>query len=185
MWDLRKRYFDDIFKEFEDLDRVFEELFETGAHRAGEPLYYGYSLTIGPQGKPEIKTWGNVDPGGVASTRGTDGIGVGVGVGVGVPSDVREPFADQIVDEKKNELVITAEMPGVDKKDIKTNATETGLEIKAETKDRKYYKNLQLKAEIEPKSTKATYNNGILEIKARLKKPKKPERHKGYDVKVE
>ncbi len=183
MWNLRRRYFNDVFKEFEDIDRVFEELFETGARGVAEPLYYGYSLAVGPQGKPKIKTWGNVDLGGINGTRGTDG--VGVGVGVGVLSGVREPFADQIVDEKKNELIITAEMPGVDKKDIKTNATETGLEIKAETKDRKYYKNLLLKAEIDPKSTKATYNNGILEIKARLKKPKKPERYKGFDVKVE
>ncbi len=170
MWDIRRRYFNDIFKEFENIDRMFDELFRAGAYRIGEPLYYGFSMRIGEEGKPEIKTWGNVDVGGIP------------GIGLGLHSGVREPFAEQIVDEKKNEIIITAEMPGVDKKDIKTNATENSLEIKAETKDKKYYKNIQLKAEIDPRSTKARYNNGILEIKAKLKKPRRQE---GFDVKVE
>ena len=49
-----------------------------------------------------------------------------------VPSEYREPFID--VMESDNEIIATAEMPGLEKQDIKINVTEDMLEISAETK---------------------------------------------------
>ncbi|MFH1774687.1 MAG: Hsp20/alpha crystallin family protein, partial [Methanobacteriota archaeon] len=95
----------------------------------------------------------------------------------------REPFTDVIVDEKNSEVIVTAEIPGVAKEDIRINAAEDSIEIRAETRDKKYHKNLPLAVEINPNSTNAKYNNGILEIKARLQKASLL--RKGVDIKIE
>jgi HSP20 family protein len=95
----------------------------------------------------------------------------------------REPFTDVIVDEKNSEVIVTAEIPGVAKEDIRINAAEDSIEIRAETEDKRYYKNLPLDVEIDPNSTNAKYNNGILEIKARLQKASLL--RKGVDIKIE
>lgn len=170
MW-RRKGLFEDFFREFEDIDMMLEKMFDrirtlAPEGRLDEPLYYGFSVNIGPDGIPEVRTFGNVQP--------TEGRQLSAGV--------REPFADVIVDEERGEIIITAEVPGIEKKDIKTSATGTSIEITAETEKRKYYKRIPLRVEIDPNSTKATYNNGVLEIKAKLKSSAKT---KDVDIKVE
>ena|SRR5450759_588428 len=52
--------------------------------------------------------------------------------GAVVPSEYREPFID--VMESDKEIIATAEMPGLEKKDIKINVTEDMLEISEEIK---------------------------------------------------
>jgi HSP20 family protein len=49
-----------------------------------------------------------------------------------VPAESRKLFIDLI--EADKEVIATAEMPGLEKQDIKINLTEDGLEISAETK---------------------------------------------------
>ena len=67
------------------------------------------------------------------------------------------------------------------KKDIKINVTEDRLEISAETKQEEkkeekgyiyrerrsgsYFRTISLPSPVDPDNSKATYNNGILEIK--------------------
>ncbi|PKL52862.1 MAG: hypothetical protein CVV36_10185 [Candidatus Methanoperedenaceae archaeon HGW-Methanoperedenaceae-1] len=87
-----------------------------------------------------------------------------------------------VVDEKKNELYITAEMPGVEKEDIEVSATENEVLIKAGHGERKYNKTVKTPGEVEPDSATAKYNNGVLEVTLRLKTFMKPE---GKSVKVE
>ena len=53
--------------------------------------------------------------------------------------------------------------------------------IRASNSKHKYYKEVELPSEVDPKSAKANYKNGVLEI--RLKKIKKEK--KGYEIKVE
>ena len=43
---------------FFDTDDIFEE-FKTKGATAG-PFYYGYTMTVGPDGKPLVKEYGNV-----------------------------------------------------------------------------------------------------------------------------
>ena len=92
---------------------------------------------------------------------------------------VRSPYCD--VQETDKEVIVTAELPGVSKEDIKINATENSVEISAERNDRKYRRVVALDAEVDPSTAKAKYNNGVLEIKFKLKsKPRK-----GVNIKVE
>ena len=67
------------------------------------PFYYGYQITVGPNGKPHVREFGNVKPG---------------ARGLVEQSTIRQPLVDTAVDEKNNTLTITAEMPGLSKEDI-------------------------------------------------------------------
>ena len=93
----------------------------------------------------------------------------------------REPLVDVI--EEKASIKVVAELPGVEKEDIKLNATEDMLTISVDTPQRKYYKEVILPAKIDPKSAKATYKNGVLEVK--LAKKEVPKEEKGEPIKIE
>lgn len=162
------------WKTFEDFDKIFEELGHLDFEKlSGETKYFGYSAYVGPDGIPHVRTFGNA--GALEQKRPEQ-------LGHAELEHTREPYTDVIVDEKNKEIIVTAEMPGIGKKDVKLNAARREIEIKAETDERKYYKKVPLGAEIVPEKTTSKYNNGILEIKAPLKGPGKSE---GFDVKVE
>ena len=90
----------------------------------------------------------------------------------------RKPFIDLVETDK--EVIATVEMPGLDKGDIKINLTEDKLEISAETKHEEekkekgyifkerrsgsYYRTISLPSSIDSDNSKASYNNGILQI---------------------
>ena len=59
---------------------------------------------------------------------------------------------------------VLADLPGIEKQDIKLHATVRGITINAENADRKYNKELKFPAEIDRSSAKSTYRNGVLEI---------------------
>lgn len=108
---------------------------------------------------------------------------------------VREPFTD--IMETKDSVVVTAELPGVRKEDIKINATEDAVEISAETKEEKkveekgyyrrerslgrYYRSYTLPARVKPEKAKASYKNGVLEVVL----PKAEKKEKGKSIKIE
>jgi len=72
-------------------------------------------------------------------------------------------------------------VPGVKKEDIDLEVTENTLTIKVDTKDRKYYKEVELPCEVDPNSAKATYQNGVLDVELKKAKPKKA----GKKIKIE
>ncbi|MCZ7359035.1 MAG: Hsp20/alpha crystallin family protein [Candidatus Methanoperedens sp.] len=94
-------------------------------------------------------------------------------------ANIRKPFVDMVETDK--EIIATAEMPGLEKEDIKINLTEDKLEISAETrheeekrekgyvyKERRsgsYYRAISLPSPVDSDNSKASYNNGVLEIK--------------------
>jgi len=57
-----------------------------------------------------------------------------------------------------------AELPGVEKDDIKLFATVRGLTISVDNVDRRYFKELEFESEIDRGSAKSSYRNGVLEI---------------------
>ena len=91
----------------------------------------------------------------------------------------RQPFIDVIETDK--DVIATAEMPGLEKEDIKLDISEDRLEISAETKHEEkkeekgyvyrerssgsYYRAISLPSSVDPDNSKATYNNGVLEVK--------------------
>ena len=157
--DWLRRFFEDLDKEFEMFDELFESMFKDVERGAGEkkPIFYGFSMTVGPDGKPVIREFGNVKPLGRKM----------------VATDVREPFVDVIYDENNNEVKIIAEMPGVTKDNINVEAAEDSVYIRAENHDRKYETTVPLDVKIDPNTAKASYKNGVLEIRFKAKEPLK------------
>lgn len=78
------------------------------------------------------------------------------------PPGEREPLVDVVVEEKFVKVV--AELPGAEKEKIDLVATETSLTISAESPYGKYYKDVILPVKVDPKSGRATYRNGVLEV---------------------
>jgi HSP20 family protein len=171
-WDFGRRMFEDIDREFQDAEEMLNRMFRTvreitPSDISGHPYYYGYQITVGPDGKPHVREFGNMKP----SAR-----------GLVEQAGVREPLVDTGIDEKDNSLTITAEMPGVTKQDIKVKVSQEYVSIHAERGEKKYHTDIPVDVELDDKSAKATYSNGILELKIKLKAPLKP---KETEVQVE
>jgi len=163
-----ERIFDDMQKMFESTDfkGMIEEMIRSGAGE-NKRFIHGFSLNIGPDGKPKIQEFGNRP---LKTLKGEPTI-----------SEEREPITDII--EGDDDVAVTVEIPGVEKKDIDLNVTGDILEIKVDTSNRKYHKTVELPCDVVPKTTKATYKNGILDVVIKRKEKKKP--GEGYRVNVE
>ncbi len=164
-------WFDDQFENtFRRLsDRFFNtgDVFENpigGQVQTYGPYYYGYEMTVGPDGKPHVREWGNAKP----TTALTE-------------SGVREPFVDETINEKDRILKLVTEMPGIEKSDIKVSVADDTVSISAEHGDRKYSTKIPLKYKVDENSAKAKYTNGVLELTFSLAK----EEPKGKVVSVE
>ena len=167
-----------LFDEFENMMEEMNEAMGLMRHSVGkDPRVFGYRMQVGPDGVPHVENFGNVEPAhGTCGTCGTCEL-----TETAEETGVREPFTSSVVDEKKNELYITAEMPGVDKQEIEVSATEEEVLIKAEHGDRKYAKTVKTPSEVVPDSATAKYNNGVLEVTLKLNTFLKP----GKSIKVE
>ena len=158
--------FDRTFKKmsssFFDIDDIFEEFKENGS--SSSPFYYGYTMTIGPDGKPVVKEYGNVKP------------------GLPLSDNTREPIVDAIVDEKEKLVKLVAEIPGVEKTDVKILVQDKIVDISAEHGEKKYHVKVPIKYKVDENSAKASYKNGILELVFKLIEDEKP---KGKKVEVE
>jgi HSP20 family protein len=163
-----ERIFDEIQKMFEsgNFKDIIGEMMR-GGPATNKRFIHGFSLNIGPDGKPKIQEFGNRP----LKTSG----------GEPMISEEREPLTDII--EGDEDVAITVEIPGVEREDIDLNATNEAIEIKVDTPQRKYHKKLDLPCDVLPKTTKATYKNGILDIVIKRKEKKKP--GEGYRVNIE
>jgi HSP20 family protein len=174
---------------FDDIDQMMEEMLKemgetipkelirdeklpngSTVKRMG-PFVYGYSMTMGPDGKPVIREFGNIKPT-KTSAFGMPKRGLEV-------KPEREPLVDTF--DQNGTIKVVAEVPGVEKKDINLELTENSLIISVDTEKRKYYKEVELPTQIEPDSSKALYVNGVLEVTL-TKRGKKPRGHK-IDIK--
>ena len=82
--------FDNVFRRLSDRFFHGDDIGETpnGVQtQTYGPYYYGYQMTIGPDGKPQVKEWGNVRPASAISQT-TPG--------------ARAPPVDEIFDEKES-----------------------------------------------------------------------------------
>jgi HSP20 family protein len=182
--------FNDLFREFDEIrsemERTFYEPFknienrvpkdlikeyetpEGGKVREVGPIVYGYSMTIGPDGKPNIKEFGNVkSPRREFFSEPTI-------------SAEREPLID--ISSTEKEVKIVAELPGIKKENIKINAYENSVEIISNDPQRKYHKVIDLPTEADIETVKSKYNNGILEV---IFNKKKQTKAKGKEIKIE
>ena len=117
------------------------------------PIVYGYSVTVGPDGKPIVREFGNVRKG-----EGTPWKEI---------QDKREPLVDVVTSDK--DVRVIAEMPGVSKEDVNVTVQDRSVTISVDTESRKYYKELELPGVVDPKGAKSTFINGVLEVTLPLK----------------
>lgn len=184
----------DIFGQFyemtREMERMFEEQFKDIQTRAPKelireyetpeggkvkemgPFVYGYTMTVGPDGKPRVREFGNV-------RSPLAGFGLGASNRPLISSE-REPLADITTTDKEVKAIV--EMPGVNKENIKISVHDNSVEVKSNDPQRKYHEIIDLPPETDTETAKSTYKNGVLEIIFTKKKESKP---KGKDIKVE
>ncbi len=152
-----ERAFSEQFKDLEkELPKSLVRESKTpdgGVKKEIGPIVYGYSVTIGPDGKPVVREFGNVRSGEGRPWKAVQ--------------DKREPLVD-VVSSGKDVRVI-AELPGVSKEDIDVTVNDKSVVISVDREGRGYYKELELPGVVEPKGARSTYNNGILEVTIPLK----------------
>ena len=154
------RIFNNMSKSFFDINEIFEDF--KGNSNSG-PIFYGCTMTVGPDGKPVVQEYGNVKP---------DQIPI---------SDTREPIVDTIVDEKEKVVKLIVEMPGVEKTDVKIVVDNKIVDLSAEHGEKKYHVKVSLTHTVDENSAKASYKNGILQLVFKLA----VEKQTGKKVEVE
>ncbi len=94
-------------------------------------------------------------------------------------SELMRPLVD--IYETPEEVIVVAELPGVRKEDIKIEATEDTLEVRADVKREEevreedyyrreryykgFYRRIRLPTAVRPEGAKATYRDGVLKIR--------------------
>ena len=156
------RIFRQMSNSFFNTDDICEDFQGNGSDSGSHCC--GYTMTVGPDGKPVVKEYGNVKP---------DQLPI---------SDTREPLVDIIVDEKEKVVKLIAEMPGVEKTDVKVVVENKIVDLSAEHGKKKYHVKVPVKYKVDENSAKASYKNGILQIIFKLLEEEKP---KGKKVEVE
>ncbi len=102
-------------------------------------------------------------------------------------AEARTPLAD--LRKEKNELILAVEMPGLRKDEIKVDLHDNRVRIHGGRKEGKeekgkgfyrkerylsaFSRELALPEEVDPSSAKAKYENGVLEIRMRIKSGQK------------
>lgn len=75
--------------------------------------------------------------------------------------------------QENNWITIVAEIAGFNKETLKISVKDQKITLSAKSKDRRYYKSLNLPKEVIPNDIHTTFKNGVLEIK--LKKAENPQ----------
>jgi len=161
----KEPFFSDIDDMFREMEKMMDEELKSFAEKVPKeyikerklpdgstvkelgPFVYGYSMKIGPDGKPEIQEFGNIKKG----LKGAPQV-----------KEEREPLVD-IVD-TDDEIRVVVELPGVEKGDIKLHGTEDEVTISVDTSQYKYYKEVALPVKVRVKEASSTYKNGVLEV---------------------
>lgn len=153
---------EDMFRQIEEMmDRMMSEmnegtLFDSEAFEemlrnpeGTSPFVFGFSMKVGPDGRPIIQRFGNPPMDEDPETT---------------PS--LEPLVDIV--EEDGEIIVVAEVPGVERDEIKVRIKGTSLTIHADNPDRPYHKVIELPSKVQKEDAKSAIRNGVLEV--RLKK---------------
>lgn len=120
---------------------------DLGHLRKGMKGVFGFSVRTAVGGKPIVEPFGNIKK----TPKGP------------IVEEEREPITD--VFDEKEEIIVIAEMPGINEEDIKLDLKGDILDISAQSQDRKYHKEVLLLAKVKPETLTSSYKNGILEVK--------------------
>ena len=143
----RKDFFEDFGSElFVNLEEIFEALLE----ELGEscPVVYGFSIIHRPGEDPELREFGNVPE----YPQKEENF---------FPSETKEPLID--IFENEDMVHVLAEFPEIEKENLLLHATAQILDIKV-TGLSVFSEDVELPVPVDPKSAKASYKNGVLEV---------------------
>lgn len=169
----------DIFRDFDnickEMNKMFNVLNEMSFNKSKDliykyeteegdekmdgtgPIVYGYSMTVGPDGKSNVKEFENVK-----AELNSENV-IGWHLNKDPISSERSVFSDVNVTNKEVKVVL--KMPGIKEEDIKIETYDRKVEIKTSNNaQRKYYKIVDLPKEADTQTTRFRYNNGILEV---------------------
>lgn len=157
----------DLVEKLNQLAEKGEQISRTGSFDLGQPAkeqqtkplrgVYGLSVKMGLGGeRPKVEQFGNI-------RRHEDS-------GEPVIEDVREPLVD--VFDEDDQLMVLAEMPGVEARDVKVALHGTQMELSAGREEWRYRKTFELPSPADPSTVKLSEKNGIVEIRcAKVRTP--------------
>lgn len=156
----------------DDFDKIFERIFkQLKSQDRLDPgnsnikrWSHGYSMTRGPDGRPLVKEWGTDIPEAPPMKQ---------------PDD--EPLSQVDIDRANKTIRVIMELPGLTKESIRITGTETSIRVTASNELRNIDKEIPISAKVDPKTAKATYNNGVLDVTLELIEETVPE---GIDIQV-
>jgi HSP20 family protein len=160
-------WFPDIDEMMRDVEKMMQEAFKNVEEQVPKnlvkerklddgsvvremgPIVYGYSVKVGPDGKPVVRKFGNIDA--IPNILG----------GNLTVKEEREPLVDVI--RAPEELRV------VNKEDLRLRADENSLTIESITGQPRYHKTVELPEPVDTATAKSSYKNGILEVSFKLK----------------
>lgn len=139
-------------KMLEYVDEMMKDIIpEEGEMQDGKPMVFGVSMKINPDGKAEIDNFGDIKPKeGRFNTEGG-----------------KEPLIDVVTE--KEEVVVTAELPGIEKKDLELKTKEGKVTLSVDSGDARFFKEVEVGSDIDEDSAKANFKNGVLEVRIKRK----------------
>ena len=178
------------FLDFDEEFRTIRERMEQMFGNRGESMqdgfdqsnpnvrFYGYNMSVGPDGVPHMKEFGNFQPRRPGELPDgplrpvPDGPGAPPGGPSGRPmrritNGLRGQEDDRFIDIQDcgQNLLITVELPGVEKEHITLELVEDNvLHLKVDTERKKVDKDIPLPDNAKPESIKAKCKNGVLEV---------------------
>lgn len=145
----------------DDINKIFEHLLKQMNTNNTKSWSYGYSMTPGPDGKPVIREWGNKpDLDNPLKPQPYE-------------PDTPEPLSQVDIDTENMKVRVIVEIPGFTREQIKITGQEDKLTLSASNENNQTQTKIPIDAKIDPKSAKATYKNGILDITIDLLEPPK------------
>ena len=150
--DIFKKLIRRFLKDFEEIERFFERELEKSSSKE---YFYGFSVTIGPDGKPIIREFGS-------NPKRKHIVKINHEETHPKIKEVSEEYPDIDILEDNNTITVIAEIKGVDKKniDVKVLKDRETLVIRAP----EYFREIKLPSKVNPSKAKARYKHGVLEI---------------------
>jgi len=150
--DIFRKLIRKFLKDFEEIERFFEKELEKPSSKE---YFYGFSVTIGPDGKPIIREFGS-------KPKRKHIVEINYEKEYPKIREVSEEYPDIDILEDNSTITVIAEIKGVDKKniDVKVLKDRETLVIRAP----EYFREIKLPSKVNPSKAKAHYKHGVLEV---------------------
>ncbi len=83
-----------------------------------------------------------------------------------------QPDSFACLDDNEENLLVTVDLPGVDKQNIDLRMRDDVIYVRAEKEDIEFLGHIHSAEKIDPEKAKASFKNGLLDIKVPLKEKK-------------